>query len=215
MGSKLESAILEGPEALNKYISSGDLEELHDVMPFEDDSSPQQSPSPKRSRFDKDHNAQLIYEREEPPKQPAIPSLLSLDLSAPFTPVNLGDSGFRNFNDREDRFGDSGSGASPWANSNGPFQANTRTGGSSSNPWEIPSLLDGTVFRDRDNGGGFNNRDRDRDQGRNERGSRGKFNNFGNSNPDNRRSREGRQSSRGNRWSGGGSGSGSSGNRRN
>lgn len=187
-------------------------------MPFEDDSSPQQhqSPSPKRSRFDKDHNAQLIYEREEPQK-PAIPSLLSLDLSAPFTPVNLGDSGFRNFNDREDRFGDnsgSGTNKSPWANSNGPFQANTRTGGSTANPWEIPSLLDGAVFRDRDNGSGFNNRDRDRDQGRNERGSRGKFNNFGNnSNPDNRRSREGRQGSRGNRFSG--SGGGSSGNRRN
>lgn len=180
-------------------------------MPFEDDSSPpqHQSPSPKRSRFDRDHNAQLIYEREEPPKQPAIPSLLSLDLSAPFTPVNLGDSGFRNFNDREDR---------PWAN-------NSRTGGSGTNHFEIPSLLEVTgVFRDRENGGNFNNRDRDRDrdQGR-ERGSRGKFNNFGNnnSNPDNRRNREGRQGSRGNRWSGsggGGSGSGggnSSGNRRN
>lgn len=179
------------------------MEELHDVMPFEDDSSPpqHQSPSPKRSRFDRDHNAQLIYEREEPPKQPAIPSLLSLDLSAPFTPVNLGDSGFRNFNDREDR---------SWANS--------RTGGSGSNSWDLPSLLEGTGFRDRENGGNFNNRDRDRDreQGR-ERGSRGKFNNFGNnnSNPDNRRNREGRQGSRGNRWSGGGSGGNSSGNRRN
>lgn len=208
MGSKLEAAILEGPEALNKYISSGDLEELHDVMPFEDDSSsPQhQSPSPKRSRFDKDHNAQVIYDREEPPKQPAIPSLLSLDLSAPFTPVNLGDSGFRNFNDREDRFGDnSGTNNSPWANS--------RTGGSNSSPWEIPSLLDAPIFRDRENGGGFNNRDRDRDrEGRNERGNRGKSNNFSGS--ENRR-REGRQTGRGNRWSGGGSGGSSGGNRRN
>lgn len=203
---------MEGPEALNKYISSGDLEELHDVMPFEDDTSPpqHQSPTPKRSRFDKDHNAQFIYEREEPPKQPAIPSLLSLDLSAPFQPVNLGDSGFRNFSEREDRFSDNNS---PWANSNGPFQSNARTsGGSSASPWEIPSLLD-TPFRDRDNGGSFNSRDRD--TARNDRGSRGKFNNFGNSNsnPDNRR-REGR-TSRGNRWSGGGSGGGSGGNRRN
>lgn len=193
VGSKLEAAILEGPEALNKYISSGDLEELHDVMPFEDDSSPpqNQSPSPKRSRFDKDHNAQVIYDREDPPKQPAIPSLLSLDLSAPFTPVNLGDSGFRNFNDREDR---SGTNNSPWANS--------RTGGSNSSPWEIPSLLDAPIFRDRENGGGFSNRDRDR-EGRNER-NRGKSEN---------RRREGRQTGRGNRWSGGGGGSG--GNRRN
>lgn len=36
-GSKLESVIVEGPEALQKYIDSGEIEELHDVMPIKDD----------------------------------------------------------------------------------------------------------------------------------------------------------------------------------
>lgn len=35
-GSKLHQAILEGFESLNKYIHSGDLEELADVVPYED-----------------------------------------------------------------------------------------------------------------------------------------------------------------------------------
>lgn len=72
-GSALEAAILAGPEALNKYISSGEIEELVDVMPFEDNSPSRphsrnssdrsKSPLSKRSRFDdaRDHNAQMIY----------------------------------------------------------------------------------------------------------------------------------------------------------
>ncbi|CAH0558213.1 unnamed protein product [Brassicogethes aeneus] len=36
-GSKLEQAISEGPDALQKYIDSGEIEELHDVMPIRDD----------------------------------------------------------------------------------------------------------------------------------------------------------------------------------
>lgn len=36
-GSKLEAAIAEGPEALQKFIDSGEIEELHDVMPINDD----------------------------------------------------------------------------------------------------------------------------------------------------------------------------------
>lgn len=36
-GSRLEQAISEGPEALQKYIDSGEIEELHDVMPHNDD----------------------------------------------------------------------------------------------------------------------------------------------------------------------------------
>ncbi|CAH1115607.1 unnamed protein product [Psylliodes chrysocephalus] len=36
-GSKLEQAIADGPEALQKYIASGEIEELHDVMPINDD----------------------------------------------------------------------------------------------------------------------------------------------------------------------------------
>lgn len=36
-GSKLEQVISEGPEALKKYIASGAIEELNDVMPHDDD----------------------------------------------------------------------------------------------------------------------------------------------------------------------------------
>lgn len=36
-GSKLEKVIAEGPEALKKYIASGAIEELHDVMPHDED----------------------------------------------------------------------------------------------------------------------------------------------------------------------------------
>ncbi|KAL3283555.1 hypothetical protein HHI36_006694 [Cryptolaemus montrouzieri] len=36
-GSKLEQAIADGPEALQKYIDSGEIEELQDVMPIKDD----------------------------------------------------------------------------------------------------------------------------------------------------------------------------------
>ncbi|XP_060516912.1 pre-mRNA 3' end processing protein WDR33 isoform X2 [Cylas formicarius] len=35
-GSKLEKAISEGPEVLQKFIDSGEIEELHDVMPIRD-----------------------------------------------------------------------------------------------------------------------------------------------------------------------------------
>lgn len=36
-GSKLEAAIAEGPESLQKFIDSGQIEELHDVMPHNDE----------------------------------------------------------------------------------------------------------------------------------------------------------------------------------
>ncbi|XP_017773061.1 PREDICTED: pre-mRNA 3' end processing protein WDR33 isoform X2 [Nicrophorus vespilloides] len=36
-GSKLEQAINDGPEALQKFIDSGQIEELHDVMPHDDE----------------------------------------------------------------------------------------------------------------------------------------------------------------------------------
>ena len=36
-GSKLDAAIADGPEALQKFIHSGQIEELHDVMPHDDE----------------------------------------------------------------------------------------------------------------------------------------------------------------------------------
>lgn len=36
-GSKLEAAIAEGPEALQKFINSGEIEELQDVLPHDDE----------------------------------------------------------------------------------------------------------------------------------------------------------------------------------
>lgn len=108
-GSKLEAAILAGPDALNKYISSGELEELADVMPFEDTNSPtrsggrnspsDRSKSPvrrKKSRFDtvQDHNAQMIYSKDvdsrqqiqpqvQASQQGFIPPLLALNVPQP------------------------------------------------------------------------------------------------------------------------------------
>lgn len=61
-GSKLEKAISDGPLALKKYIASGELEELHDVMPhLEDDADeenfqPFEYPDPENEDAQNDEN---------------------------------------------------------------------------------------------------------------------------------------------------------------
>ncbi|XP_028168690.1 pre-mRNA 3' end processing protein WDR33 [Ostrinia nubilalis] len=45
-GSKLEKAISEGPLALKKYIASGEIEELHDVMPHLEDDADEENFQP-------------------------------------------------------------------------------------------------------------------------------------------------------------------------
>lgn len=75
-GSKLEKAISEGPLALKKYIASGEIEELHDVMPhLEDDADeenfqPFEYPEPdndieaSESQNDNDSENYVNYEQD-------------------------------------------------------------------------------------------------------------------------------------------------------
>lgn len=92
-GSKLAQAITQGTNALNKYISSGELEEVKDLIPKEDI----KSPPVKKSRFEPifDHKAVIIYNDTAESKQyqnidsspnatnTNIPSLLGLKVSNP------------------------------------------------------------------------------------------------------------------------------------
>lgn len=60
-GSRLEKAILDGPDALNRFISAGEIEQLNDIVNRTDDIK--EEPNVKKSRFDRvvNHNAQIIY----------------------------------------------------------------------------------------------------------------------------------------------------------
>lgn len=93
-GSRLAQAVDQGTNALNKYISSGELEEVKDLLPKEES----KSPPVKKSRFEPitDHKAVIIYndtaesrqyqniEATSPnPANTNIPSLLGLKVSNP------------------------------------------------------------------------------------------------------------------------------------
>lgn len=92
-GSKLAQAVGQGTNALNKYISSGDIEEIKDLIPKEET----KSPPVKKSRFEPivDHKAVIIYNDTAESKQyqnadlspnstnTNIPSLLGLKVSNP------------------------------------------------------------------------------------------------------------------------------------
>lgn len=115
-GSKLEQVIGEGADALNAYISSGEIEELNDVIPQPDDEDTEnnddeedsdETPDAKRPKTDRivNHNAQIIYGNND--SQPAIPSLMALDVKVD---VPLGKDGAGNW------------GASAGFNKNAPNQ---------------------------------------------------------------------------------------------
>lgn len=88
-GSKLEQAIGEGVDALNAYISSGEIEELRDVIPQpnaeesenndDENGDDDEMPDSKRPKVDRivNHNPQIIYNNND---QPMIPSLMALDV---------------------------------------------------------------------------------------------------------------------------------------
>lgn len=92
-GSRLSQVVSQGTDSLNKYISSGELEEVKDLIPKEE----AKSPPVKKSRFEPiiDHKAVIIYNDTAESKQyqniqtspnPAntnIPSLLGLKVSNP------------------------------------------------------------------------------------------------------------------------------------
>lgn len=90
-GSKLSQIVSEGINSLNKFISSGDLEEVKDLIPKEEC----KSPPVKKSRFEQivDHKPVIIYNdtpeskqyqnNESNPTNINIPSLMNLKLSNP------------------------------------------------------------------------------------------------------------------------------------
>ncbi|XP_059619421.1 pre-mRNA 3' end processing protein WDR33 [Phlebotomus argentipes] len=96
-GTPLEAAVLEGSTALNNFISSGEIEELKDLLPQADETTEKEStteeseqqdgeaPPAKRAMID--HNVQLIYEKIS---SPVIPSLMDLKLDAVNLPASSG-----------------------------------------------------------------------------------------------------------------------------
>lgn len=79
--------IADGPEALNAYIDSGQVEELSDLIPNdmsdhsdddEDDENDSDEPKEKRSKMIKNHNAQIIYKSQD--ANTNIPSLMALNV---------------------------------------------------------------------------------------------------------------------------------------
>lgn len=85
----MEQVISEGADALNTYISSGEIEELKDVIPQpdaeetennDDEEDDDELPDAKRPKVDRivNHNAQIIYNNND--SQPTIPSLMAIDV---------------------------------------------------------------------------------------------------------------------------------------
>ncbi|KAL5274549.1 WDR33 family protein [Megaselia abdita] len=92
-GSRLAQVVSQGTDSLNKYISSGELEEIKELIPKEES----KSPPVKKSRFEPiiDHKAVIIYNDTAESKHyqnietspnlanTNIPSLLGLKVSNP------------------------------------------------------------------------------------------------------------------------------------
>lgn len=115
----MEKVIGEGPEALNRFINSGEVEELNDLIPHIDESDSDDENKNddnddededgnndddnekdddehecKRQKIDRNinHNAQVIYNNVETNPQPAIPSLMAINVQVdvPGVMSNLG-----------------------------------------------------------------------------------------------------------------------------
>lgn len=87
----MEQVIGEGPEALNAFIDSGQIEELSDLIPQEksdasdnEDENSSDEPKEKRAKVIKNHNAQVIYKNPDGNAQ-SIPSLLQLENESPWS----------------------------------------------------------------------------------------------------------------------------------
>lgn len=77
--------IADGPEALNAFIDSGQIEELSDLIPLErsdesddDENSSDEQPTEKRAKIIKNHNAQVVYKTQD--ANTIIPSLLTINV---------------------------------------------------------------------------------------------------------------------------------------
>lgn len=84
-GSTLEQVIDEGPEKLNAYIDSGEIEELSELISksqsdsSDNEESNSDEPETKRVKKVRNHNAQIIY--KNPESNASIPSLLDINVS--------------------------------------------------------------------------------------------------------------------------------------
>lgn len=96
-GSRLEKAIAEGPEALNRFINAGEVEQLNDIVKRNDQN--EDEPTAKRSRFDRvvNHNAQIIYKDTNNGASQSnsfIPPLMALSVDPELSNMGSND-GFR------------------------------------------------------------------------------------------------------------------------
>lgn len=170
-GSRLDHVISEGSTALNEYISSGEIEELNDLLPpmkdddYNSDNGYDKPPDRKRSRRKQpyDHNAQLVFDKDTNNPPAFIPPLMALNV---LPEPDIPDKDYkRNANGNSDRDIWQSNQNNPWAG-NGSFMANN----SNSINNMPPSLLNITIQppdmspTDNSNGNSWDRRDdRNRD----------------------------------------------------
>ncbi|KAG4069500.1 hypothetical protein HA402_006866 [Bradysia odoriphaga] len=170
-GSRLDQVISEGSTALNEYISSGEIEELNDLLPpmkdddYDSDSSYDKKSERKRRKQPYDHNAQLVFEKDSTNPPTFIPPLMALNV----LPDPSADKDYkRNTNGANDRDIWQSNPNNPWA-SNGPsFNSNNNM---------PPSLLNITIqppdMSPTDNSNGnWDRRSGDNGRNRDDRGRR-------------------------------------------
>lgn len=173
---------MDGPDALNRFISAGEVEELLDLLPQNDESDDESDT--KRSKVD--HKAQVIYNKEMSAQQvsgqPFIRPLMAVNVDVPLGGSGADkDSDYRSLN-------------------NGDIPYNQPVFGGANNPPptnQPPSLLNINVAPpfDDDMPGGSWSKSRHKDGKRRNRDSDG-----------NRISRFDRESERSSRFDGGDSG---------
>ncbi len=172
-GSRLDKVISEGSTALNEYISSGEIEELNDLLPpmkdddyNSDDSSYDKPSDRKRRKQPYDHNAQLVFEKDSTNPPAFIPPLMALNV----LPEPIGDKDYkRNANGNSDRDIWQSNASNPWASNGSSFNNNSNM---------PPSLLNITIQppdmspTDNSNGNNWDRRSGDNSRSRDDRSRR-------------------------------------------
>lgn len=79
-GSRLEKAIQEGMDALNRFITAGEVDQLSDIIKKPGVDKDHDEPSAKRSRFDRvtNHNVQIMYKESQ--SSTFIPPLMTINV---------------------------------------------------------------------------------------------------------------------------------------
>lgn len=131
----MEDAISNGPTALNKFISSGEMEELNDLIPHIEDGAESDSSyngDGKRS-LPYDHNAQLVYDKDSTQPPAFIPPLMALNVH-----VDANGSDIRRIQDQDFRADDRDE-REVWQSN--PFSANPFSANNAATNRLPPSLL--------------------------------------------------------------------------